>query len=221
MGIHNDDRTDARLGEMLSDGDQLVQRMVCEAMPVQRPIRAGSQAGQFLGQSRPPRGLGRSPGDATGRSGRVASRPCCGQTRSARFSAVPWHCSPCIPSPRSIDPVLKRASRCSKGYLSDQDFLDTIRLVEVAVSAGKVSGNSVPELRQQLAEEYPAQGNPHEPRVDSRSWPILEDPTTAERVVEQLESDAPNDGADAHRVVCPFSYRGLEQRRASSRCSNS
>ena len=61
----------------------------------------------------------------------------------------------------------------------------------MALAAGKLdAATTCPNCARQLAEEYPSQ----EPRMNReliRVLAYLQDPTAAERVVEQLESDAP------------------------------
>ncbi len=190
MGIHNDDRTTARLSEMLSDSDQLVQRTVCEALARSGQAGSVSKLMSLLGSS--------------DRHVCFAARRALQQAPRAEWqSAVLRTTSVCVPSSKvpsalvtmypdaeAVDPVMKRVSQLLKGYLSDQDFLDTIRLVEVTLAAGNLTGDNLPELRRQLAEEYPAQ----EVRMNReliRVLSYLQDPTIAERLVEQLESDAP------------------------------
>ncbi len=94
------------------------------------------------------------------------------------------------PDEQSVDPILSRTSDLMRNYLSDLAFIDTLRVTELALMAGKLKGNNVPELRAQLAEEYPSQ----EPRMNReliRILAYLQDPTTAEQVIGVLESDTP------------------------------
>ncbi len=61
------------------------------------------------------------------------------------------------PDSEAIDPVLKRTNVLLKGYLNDQDFLDTVRLIEVTVAAGKLDRQQRARAAASTsAEEYPA-----------------------------------------------------------------
>jgi putative heme-binding domain-containing protein len=94
------------------------------------------------------------------------------------------------PDERSVDPILARTSEMMKGYLSDPAFLDALRVIELALAAGQLQGKNVPELRSQLAEEYPSQ----EARMNRELVKLLaylQEPSAAERVVGVLESDTP------------------------------
>ncbi len=189
MGIHNDDRTVSRLSDMLSDDDQLVQRTVCEALA--RSGQAGPVPKLVNLLASPDRHVAWAARRALQQVARNEWQPAVLRTSSVRaFLGGAVALVTMYPDSEAIDPVLKRASLLLKGYLNDQDFLDTVRLIEVALASGKLNGNNVPELRRQLSEEYPAQ----EVRMNReliRLLAYLEEPTAAERVVEQLESDAP------------------------------
>ncbi len=95
------------------------------------------------------------------------------------------------PDAEAIDPVLKRVSQMLRKAISATRIFSTRSgSSKSALAAGELNGENVPELRHQLAEEYPAQ----ELRMNReliRVLAYLDDPSTAERVVEQLESDAP------------------------------
>jgi putative membrane-bound dehydrogenase-like protein len=189
MGIHSDDRTAARLNEMLSDSDPLVQRTVCEALA--RSGQAGPASKLINLLSSPDRHVAWAARRALQQLARSEWQPAVLRATSVRaFLGGAVALVSMYPDSEAIDPVLKRTSLLLKSYLNDQDFLDTIRLIEVTLAAGKLTGNNVPELRRQLAEEYPAQ----EVRMNReliRVLSYLQDPAIAERVVEQLESDAP------------------------------
>ena len=112
------------------------------------------------------------------------------------------------PDNQTVTAVLNRSSEMMNGYLSDEDFRDLLRVIELALMAGQVPGHSVPDLRRQLADEYPSQ----EFRMNRelvRLLAYLQEPTAAERVVSQLESDQPP-LERVHAALCPLSDRRLE-----------
>jgi putative heme-binding domain-containing protein len=55
--------------------------------------------------------------------------------------------------------VLNRASELMNDFLSDADFVDTLRVCQVALHRGKISPDKVVALRDQIAEEFPAGDN--------------------------------------------------------------
>ncbi len=85
--------------------------------------------------------------------------------------------------------VLRRGSVSLQGELSDPDFLDLLRVFQVALERGQLKGDDVPELRQQLANEYPA-GEIRMNRELVRLLAHMDDPSILPRLVEYLKSDA-------------------------------
>ncbi len=55
--------------------------------------------------------------------------------------------------------VLSRASELMTEFLSDADFVDTLRLCQVALHRGKIDPSRVTAIRDQMAEEFPAGDN--------------------------------------------------------------
>ena len=60
------------------------------------------------------------------------------------------------PSPKRAQSVIDRSLVLMKGYLTDDDFIDMLRVVQLAVIRGELSADSVPNLRQALADEFPS-----------------------------------------------------------------
>lgn len=85
--------------------------------------------------------------------------------------------------------VLRRGSATLQGELSDPDFLDLVRLFQVTFEVGKIKGDDAPELRAQIANEYPA-GEIRMNRELIRLLAYLDDPSILPRLVEYLKSDA-------------------------------
>ena len=57
------------------------------------------------------------------------------------------------PSQETCMRVLDNASQWMKGFMSDSDFLDTLRLCQLALHRGKIEPEHV-ALRDQIAEEF-------------------------------------------------------------------
>ncbi len=86
--------------------------------------------------------------------------------------------------------VLERASGLISEFLSDADFMDTLRLCQVALHRGKIDPEKVTALRDQIAEEFPAGDN----RINHeliRLASYLQATDVAERALEFIDSDAP------------------------------
>ncbi len=190
MGIHADETTGARLVELLSDSELAVQRQACEAL-----TRAGQQPAasiliKLLASSdrhvawAAMRGLEQIPVKQW--KAAVLDSP---DTRiflmgSTALLAID-------PPTETARAVLDHASQLLEGYLSDADFLDLMRVIQLAVLRGEIAPDSIAGLRKQLADEYPSQ-NLRMNRELVRLLVALQDPTVAERMVQHLESDIPN-----------------------------
>lgn len=85
--------------------------------------------------------------------------------------------------------VLERGGRLLKGYLSDQDFLDLLRVLQLAMARGELKPEEVAgELRTQIAEEYPsANWQMNRELVRLVAW--LDESSPLERMIEQLSGD--------------------------------
>lgn len=96
--------------------------------------------------------------------------------------------------------VLKRARELLKGYLSDGDFLDLMRVVQLALLEGSIQGADVAELRSALAEEYPS-GNADMNRELVRVLCYLQAEEIIPRLVEELNGKA-TDEDKIHTAMC-------------------
>jgi glucose/arabinose dehydrogenase len=85
--------------------------------------------------------------------------------------------------------VLERLDRVMDGFVSDRDFIDMLRVTEVALTRGGLAPEDVPGIRRQLAEEFPAA----EPRMNRelvRVLVFLQEPAVLDRYLAYLKSDA-------------------------------
>lgn len=86
--------------------------------------------------------------------------------------------------------VLSKMSHLMKDFLSDADFVDLLRVIQVALERGKIEPNKVQPLRDQIAEEFPS----GEPRLNAelaRLAAYLEADSIGKRALQYLQSDAP------------------------------
>ncbi len=190
MGIHADDKTEARLGELLADKDMTVQRAAGEAL-----VRAG--------QTVPPQKLMPLLASPDRYVSLAARRALQRMDRGKWEKEIIEHPQPrafivgsvamlgLSPDRETIDAVLDRSGRLLKTYLTDDEFLDLLRVVQLALIKGDVAPGDVAPLRAQLSEEFPSRDYRMN-RELVRLLVYLQDPTFAQRMVEQLGNDQPS-----------------------------
>ena len=189
MGIHSDDETQERLLEMLYDENKTVRRKVCEAL-----LRAGQDA--TLTKLTPAlvsddrfeafaarRVLERLPTDAW--KERVL-------TTSDQRLFIEGATALMIAKPSREDAlaVLDQCSTMLEGFVSDRNFIDLLRVIQLAVHRGELDAHDAPQLREQLAEEFPSGSNVMN-RELARLLAFFQINTIHERIVAYLESDTP------------------------------
>lgn len=102
--------------------------------------------------------------------------------------------------------LCNRASEVMKGFVSDQDFTDILRLLEVCLHRGGISHLEVPDLGKQLAEEFPA-GDHMINRELIRLLVYLQEGSVTDRYLAYLDSDAP----DAEKLHVGLHLRFLNE----------
>jgi hypothetical protein len=60
------------------------------------------------------------------------------------------------PDHSTAEAILVRVESLLASYLSDADFLDLLRVTEIALERGQIAGGEVATLRKKLANEYPS-----------------------------------------------------------------
>jgi putative heme-binding domain-containing protein len=189
MGIHADKTTRARLVELLGDKDLSVARTAVEALvrsretvPVEAlvPLLASSDRQAAWAAAR-----------ALAHMPRAHWEKAILENDNARVFVVGSAALVAESPPRkTIDAVLARSQSLLEGYLTDDDFLGLLRVMQLALIQGKVKPDEAGELRTKLSAEYPAQDHRMN-RELVRLLVYLQDPTLAERLVEQLDADLP------------------------------
>jgi putative heme-binding domain-containing protein len=155
MGIHADESTGARLIELLHDTNPLLQRMACESLtragqkptwaelkPVlTSPDRYVVFAATRLLEQCPKEGWQTEALDSK-------------NTRLFLQGALALLVMD--PDRATVDTIIARVRKSLAGYLSDPEFLDLLRVTELAIERGKLSGDDISELRRRLANEFPS-----------------------------------------------------------------
>ncbi len=190
MGLHVDQATHTRLREMLDDSDLAVQRAASEALVrCKQSLPAGKLAGLLAA---PDRYVAWAAGRALQEIPREEWEQTVLKSADARaFIAGAVALLGESPPRDVVEAVLNRCSRFLKGYLADDDFVGILRVIQLALLKGQIPGDAVVSLRTQLADEYPSR----EYRMNRelvRLLAYMQEPTFAQRLVEQLKGDSPN-----------------------------
>lgn len=190
MGLHTEGRSSKRLVELLEDQDPRVRRAACEAilrsgsLPTRTDVVFDLLADEdrtlaFVAR----RVLERMPVD-TWRDKVLNSD----NTRVRLVGGLALVTSD--PTEETCMQVLASSSELMTAFLSDADFVDNLRLCQVALHRGKIDPSKVTALRNQLAEEFPAGDNRMNHEL-IRLAAYLQADDVAPRAVEFLNSDNP------------------------------
>jgi putative membrane-bound dehydrogenase-like protein len=154
MGIHSGPETRAALIEKLGDDEPRVRRMACEAF-----LRSASQPpvedllpllddDDRLVRYAACRLLSRIP--------RQEWQPLVlGSQNPRTFLAGAAVLVSLAPDRESIDGVLERVGTMLNGFISDDDFIDMLRVVQLSIIHGTLAPADLGDLSSRLADEYP------------------------------------------------------------------
>ena len=158
MGIHVDEGAGQRLIKMLDDKEPAVRRQACESL-----VRSG-----FAPPAEPLLNLLADKDWFVVWAARCALEklpPVDWQSTALGAAEVRVFIGGSLallaldPEPSTIEQILKRSSKFLQAPIEtvgDEDFLDLLRILQLALIKGNLTGEKVPELREQLAEEYPS-----------------------------------------------------------------
>lgn len=190
MGIHADDSTNARLLELLADADGTVRRKSCEALlraesppPVDRLLPLLAEPSPYVSWAAM-RGLQAIPRQQWQDSVLRSEHPRVFLMGSVALLGLE------LDRP-TIDAMVNRGSQLMQGFLNDRDFVDLLRVFQVALSRGQVPPAEASGLAAQLAEEYPSL-DARMNRELVRLLVYLDSPIALPRMVGELDrSDNP------------------------------
>lgn len=191
LGVQAQDAGMAPLGQLLLDDDPNVQRLACEAIvrtrkkltTPDRIIRLLPSADRHVAWAAR-RALERMPIEEWENAVLTSPDPRIFLQGSLALLVAG-------PTEETIKDILDRCSKLMKGYLSDQNFIDLLRVTELSLACGGLAGTDVPELTTQLSEEYPSQDIQMN-RELVKLLVYLQAPTAADLLVPQLENDIPS-----------------------------
>jgi putative heme-binding domain-containing protein len=190
MGLHPTPGTQQRLVELLEDSDRTVRRKACEALaradqgaPVETVLKLLASDDRYEAWA----------------ARRILERMDVAAWREQVLAAT----TPRLlvqgglalliakPSKENALAVLEQVHKAMGGFVSDRDFVDLLRLVQVAVQRGPILPEDVPGLKRQLAEEFPA-GDPLMNRELVRLLMYFQESSIIDRYLAYLKSDAPD-----------------------------
>jgi len=190
MGLHGNDETRERLLDLLEDSDRCVRRKAMEAL-----VRAQQQA--------PPETvlplLASDDRFEAWAARRLLETSPVDQWRDTVLETdqqrifIQGALALLIAQPTAEDAlaILERCSTLMSDFVSDRDFVDLLRVMQVAMLQGQIVPAQLDSLRTQLAEEFPA-GDPVMNRELIRLLTYLQESSIMDRYFEYLNSDAPN-----------------------------
>lgn len=187
MGLHADEKTGAMLVHLLADDDGHVRRQACEALlqcgqrpPVEAliPMLQSDDAVETLAARRLLESL---PPD-TWRDRFLASddHRLLIQSSLALLTAAPTR--------EHARLVLEKAGATMETFMTDQDFLGLLRVVQVALVKGQIPLGELQPLRAQLAAEFPATDTSMN-RELIRLLAFLKIPDMQDRAMEWMDDD--------------------------------
>lgn len=190
MGIHADDETRQRLLDLLDDSDRLVRRKSLEALvraqqsaPAELvlPLLASDDRFEAWAARRL---LERIPIE----SWRTAVLE---TDRHRIFNHGTLAMLIADPSEQTALEVIEHARRRMEGFVSDRDFTDLLRVMQVAIMQGSLRRDQLVSLAVQLSDEFPA-GDPVMNRELVRLLVFLQESSILDRYFDYLNSDVAN-----------------------------
>ncbi|QEG39977.1 DUF7133 domain-containing protein [Roseimaritima ulvae] len=189
MGVHPSDRTARQLVSLLDDRDLRVRRLACEAMlrTEQLPppsailplLRENDRTLAFVAR----RVLETIPVEQWREEVLKSDQPRIAILGSLALMSV-------APDDENALLVLSRMSQLMNGFLSDADFVDLLRVMQVALMRSDIDPARLQPLRDQIAEEFPS-GDPRMNGELMRLAAYLQAESIGKRALKYLQSDAP------------------------------
>ncbi len=190
MGLHPAPRSRKQLEHLLSDSSPKVRRTACEAIlrSGQWPVSVQPLIGMLGDHDRTiafvaRRVLERMPTESWKEAALTSDNP---RARIVGSLAL-------INSDQSEATAVEVLATCSElmtGFLSDAEFVDALRVCQVALHRSKIDPAKIVTLRDQVAEEFPA-GDTRMNHELIRLAAYLDADTVAERALRFLSTDAP------------------------------
>jgi putative membrane-bound dehydrogenase-like protein len=155
MGLHGNEETGPQLIALLSDSNRMVRRKACEALTrIGQPVLFEDIKSILVSDDRAEAWAAR----------RLLERIPTEQWRDSVLTSENLrlfiHGSMALlivePNETNAREVIGRFQELSEGFVSDGDFADMLRVVQVALQQGDIDPDSLPELGSSLGDEFPS-----------------------------------------------------------------
>ena len=203
MGTHGNDETAAQLVSLLDDGDRAVRRKALEALaragqtaPIEKLTVLAASDDRY--ESWAARRLLERIDPAEWREQVLAS------DNQRLFIQGSLALLISQPSRENALAVIARADTIMDGFVSDRNFIDMLRVMQVALLRGNLTAADVPTLGEKLPREFPA-GDPMMNRELVRLLAHLQVTSIADRYMAYLKSNS----ADADKLHVALHLRYL------------
>jgi putative heme-binding domain-containing protein len=188
MGRHTNDQTHYRLLALLEDPDRTVRRRACEALV---------QAGQVASLEALTKVLTSDDRHEAWAARRLLEQAPVDEWRDEALTSDQHRVFvqgglallTAYPSREHATAVVSRFHEFLEEFITDRDFVDMLRLAQVALHRGEIAPDEVPELGDVLGEEFPSSDDRMN-RELIRLLAFLQSDTPMDRYFEFLESDA-------------------------------
>jgi putative membrane-bound dehydrogenase-like protein len=187
MGIHVSDETSQRLVELLDDTDAIVRRRACEALAQGGYKLPGAKLVALLGSNdrfvawAAAKALQQSPTENWQEPVLASKNQRVVLVGSAALLGAD-------PSAETCLAVLTRMQEMLRTFVSDADFIDLLRVCQLALHRGEIEPADVPEFARLISAEFPS-GNATMNRELVRILAYLESTEVADRFLELFNSD--------------------------------
>ena len=194
LGLLEEAEAAQRLTELLNDQDPLVRRHACEAMVRMGHLPTFDRIKHMLvAKDRSEAWVARRMLERMPKNGWIEQvlttddHPLFLRASTAALIADP--------DPETAKTILNRTMELMDGFINDQNFIDLLRVQQLALLRGELTRTDVPLLRQRLSEEYPSSSHVIN-RELIRLLAYLQMGTIKDRYLAELQSDIP----DAERL---------------------
>ncbi len=189
LGIHTTGPSNARLVELLDDADPRVRRVACESLVRARHPAPTEKLFKIMAEPRPfvawaaRRALEQVPREQWQSAVLTSSNPRVFILGSVALEVLGADRA-------TAGAILAEASRWLNKNLGDDDLLDLLRVIELALHRGAFTGDEQSPLRSQISSRFPT-GDYRLNRELVRTLVMLQDPTLAPRLVQHLYEKVP------------------------------
>ncbi|MCA9264322.1 MAG: HEAT repeat domain-containing protein, partial [Planctomycetales bacterium] len=188
LGLIENQRTTARLIVLLSDDDATTRRIACDALARRASQVTWDKVVGVLGSKDRFEGLAARRllewSDSDDWHEHVLQTDDLRVFVQGALAMLATH-----PEARVARPIVARVGVHARGFVSDSDFVDLLRVVQVAIERGNMSPEELVDARRWLELEYPA-GSKYINRDLTTLLAFLQSAEAVPRMVASLDSDA-------------------------------